>query len=208
MPARARHRRPQSSSSVAGRDKAPAPRRHEPPAERRPHVSAARAGKTRERERVEAEAQQRRAADVPQRISRLAEDVQPLLNAVVANAARLCAADAAFVLGYDDGWLSLAASTTGTSEFAAYLRGGVPVNRETAAGRAALEKRGVQIVDLMAEPGLTPTTAYGSEGIRTVLAMPLLQGDRVLGVIAVCRREVRAFTQQQIELARAFAERR
>jgi len=191
---------------VAGRDKAPAPSRHEPPAERRRLASAARAGKTPEHELVEAEAQQRRAADVPQRISWLAEDVQPLCEAVIANAARLCAADAAYVLRHDDGWLSLAASTTGSPEFAAYLRAGFPVNRETAVGRAALEKREVQIVDLMAEPDLPPTAAHSSEGIRTVLAMPLLQGDRVLGVIAVCRREVRAFTQQQIEVARAFAD--
>jgi len=143
---------------------------------------------------------------VLQRVSNLTDDVQLLFDAVVANAARLCAADSACVLRQEDGWLSLAAVTTSTPEFAAYLRAGFPANRETAAGRAALERRAIQIVDVMADPGPRSTSAHNSEGIRTLLAVPVLHGDRVLGVIAVYRREVRAFAEQHIELVRAFAD--
>jgi GAF domain-containing protein len=42
--------------------------------------------------------------------------------------------------------------------------------------------------------------------VRTVLVVPMLRGERVLGVIGVWRREVRAFSERQIALLQTFAE--
>ena len=132
--------------------------------------------------------------------------MQPVFDTILANALRLCEANWAFVVRHQDGWLSLAARTECTREFADYLARGFPVDRETTAGRAALERKPVQVLDFMAEPGVRVTPAHRSESVRTVLAVPLLREDRLLGVIALRRREVRAFSEKQIALLQTFAD--
>ena len=129
-----------------------------------------------------------------------------MFDTILANALRLCDANWAFVVRHQDGWLSLAARTDCTREFADYLAAGFPVDRETTTGRAALERKPVQVLDFMAEPGMRVTPAHRSESVRTVLAVPLLREDRLLGVIALRRREVRAFSEKQIALLQTFAD--
>ena len=158
------------------------------------------------RELAEALEQQVATAEILRVISRSPSDVQPVFDAILANALRLCEANFAFVGRHQDGWLSLAAHTDSTPEFAEYLARGIPVDRETTAGRAALERKPVQVIDFMAEPGVRVTPAHRSESVRTVLAMPLLREDRLLGVIAIRRREVRAFSEKQIALLQTFAD--
>ncbi len=132
--------------------------------------------------------------------------MQPVFDTILANALRLCEANWAFVVRHQDGWLSLAARTECTREFADYLAKGFPVDRETTAGRAALERKPVQVLDFMTEPGVRVTPAHRSESVRTVLAVPLLREDRLLGVIALRRREVRPFSERQIALLQTFAD--
>jgi two-component system, NtrC family, sensor kinase len=139
-------------------------------------------------------------------ISRSGADVGPVLDAIVASAARLCRAHFALVMLHDAEGLSLAARTGCTPEFAEYLARGLLVNSETTAGRAALHRRPVQIADFMAEPGVRLTPAHRLEGVRTVLAVPMLRDDRLLGVITVWRREVRPFSTERISLLQTFAD--
>ena len=161
---------------------------------------------TRSRELAEAFDQQAATAEILRVISRSPADLQPVFDTILANALRLCDANLAFVVRHQDGWLSLAARTDCTREFAEYLAAGFPVDRETTAGRAALERKPVQVLDFMAEPGMRVTPAHRSESVRTVLAVPLLREDRLLGVIALRRREVRAFSEKQIALLQTFAD--
>ena len=80
-----------------------------------------------------------------------------------------------------------------------------------AARKAAFERRTIHVADLLAEPGFAPMDAFATsvqqlEQARTVLAVPLLRQTELLGVIAIWRREVRPFTEQQVALVRTFAD--
>ena len=117
-----------------------------------------------------------------------------------------CARRTSRCSGSDDGQLFRSvAHTSITADFVEYWERGFPVSRETMTGRATLERKPVQIVDILADPEFRVTAAHRREGIRTVLAVPLLREDTVIGAIATWRREVRPFTDQQIKLLRTFA---
>ena len=103
------------------------------------------------RELAEAFDQQAATAEILRVISRSPADLQPVFDTILANALRLCDANWAFVVRHQDGWLSLAARTDCTREFADYLAAGFPVDHETTTGRAALERKPVQVLDFMAE---------------------------------------------------------
>jgi signal transduction histidine kinase len=77
--------------------------------------------------------------------------------------------------------------------------------RQTATGRAALERRTIHIHDVLADPEYS----YGAQQIdpyRTVLAIPMLRAGKLLGVINIYRHEVQPFTHNQIALMETFAD--
>ena len=76
---------------------------------------------------------------------------------------------------------------------------------DSAAARAALERRTIHIADITADPEYS----YGVkaiEPVRTVLGVPILKGDDVLGVVVIYRLEVRPFTEKQIALVETFSD--
>jgi GAF domain-containing protein len=74
------------------------------------------------------------------------------------------------------------------------------------AARAALERRTTHIPDVLADPEYS----YGSkdvEALRTVLSVPILKGNDLLGVVGIyTMEEVRPFTDKQIALVETFAD--
>jgi GAF domain-containing protein len=139
-------------------------------------------------------------------ISSSPTEARPVFEAIVRNAARLCNANFAFVMLSHEGWLSLAAHTECTAEFAAFLERGFPADQRTTSGRAAMERRPVQVLDFLSDTDVNVTQEHRAENIRTVLAVPMVRDDRVLGVIAIWRREVRAFSEKQVKLLETFAD--
>src|SRR4029078_7026830 len=76
--------------------------------------------------------------------------------------------------------------------------------RESGAGRAALERRTVHIPDVTVYPEYT-FKSKDAAPLRTVLTVPILKGNDMLGVILTYRLEVRPFTDRQIALVESFA---
>jgi GAF domain-containing protein len=79
----------------------------------------------------------------------------------------------------------------------------------TGLGRMFRTKAVVQIADLLSDQGYPRGhPLWGTaerEGIRTLICVPMLKGDELVGAIAVYRQEVRPFTDKQIDLVKNFA---
>ena len=77
--------------------------------------------------------------------------------------------------------------------------------RQTGTARAALERRTIHIPDVLADPDYS----YGAKAVepyRTILGVPILKGDDLLGVLLIYLLEVRPFTDKQIALVETFAD--
>ena len=150
--------------------------------------------------------QQTATANVLEVISRSAFDLQAVFETVAESSVRLCAADRAFIFRFDSEFLRMAVSYNSSAEFAEWIANHpIPPGRHSAAARAALERRTIHIPDVQADPEFT----YGAkdfEAVRTVLAVPILKGDDLLGVMIMNRLEVRPFSDQQIALVETFAD--
>jgi len=150
--------------------------------------------------------QQTATADVLDVISRSAFDLQPVFETVAESAVRLCGADKAFVYRFDGELLRMVVAFNASPELREYTEKNPPrPGRDSSSGRAALERRTIHIHDVLADPEYS----YGSKDVdplRTVLAVPMLKGVDLLGVIVIYRHEVKPFTDKQIELIETFAD--
>jgi signal transduction histidine kinase len=140
-------------------------------------------------------------------ISRSPNDLQPVFRTILANATRLCGAGMASLLLYDGEVLTCVAHQNASPEFAEYLaRARIRPSNETATRRAALERRTIHVTDLFNDPDYSPSEFVRKEKMRTVLAVPLLRENTLLGVVTLWRREVHPFAETQIALLQTFAD--
>ena len=79
-------------------------------------------------------------------------------------------------------------------------------DRGSMIGRTLLEKRPVQIVDVLADPEYTAWEIQKAGQYRTLLGVPMLRGDEMIGLFVVSRYEVEPFSEQQISLLSTFAD--
>ncbi len=150
--------------------------------------------------------QQTATADVLKVISRSAFDLHTVFRTLVESSVRLCQADRAFIFRFDGELLQLAAAFNCSPEFTRWVeQNPIRPGRHSGAARAALERRTIHIPDVWSDPNYS----YGArdvEAIRTVLGVPILKGDDLLGVFMIFHLEVRPFTDKQIALVETFAD--
>ena len=151
--------------------------------------------------------QQTATSKVLEVISRSAFDLQAVFETVAESSVRLCGADRAFIYRFDGELLRMVVAFNAPQKLKDFRsRNPIRPGRYSAAGRAALERRTIHIPDVLADPEYT-YSAKDVEKIRTILAVPILKGDDLLGVMVIYHlEEVRPFTDKQIALVETFAD--
>jgi len=154
---------------------------------------------------AESLAQQAATSEILRVIASSPTDLQPVLNTVVENAARICEANDALIYRFDGRRFE------GVAEYGPLPgnsgKGPPGLDRRSVPGRAVIDRKTVHIHDLSA----VPTTELRADflrkrGTRTILATPLLCEGNPIGLIMIRRMEVRPFSERQIALLETFAD--
>jgi GAF domain-containing protein len=162
---------------------------------------------SRDRELAEATEQQTATGEILRVIASSPTDIQPVLDAVAQNAARLCDAKDAVIYRPDGDVLQGVAIFGPIPIRSAPL----PFSRGSTAGRAVVDGHTIHIHDIDAEseaefPDIDKAGTRGGSRARTRLAAPLLREGVALGAILIRRMKVRPFTDKQVALLKTFAD--
>ena len=158
-------------------------------------------------ETKEALDQQTAIAEVLRVISSSPTDVQPVLDAIAERAARLCDASAASMYLTDGDVLRHLASKGPSPDPVSHVEV-LPIDRQSLSGRALLERRAIQVPDMLAEAGEYPRSQAIAErfGHRTVVVLPLYREGQPVGTILLRRQDVRPFDEREIALLQTFGD--
>ena len=161
----------------------------------------------RNRDLTEALDQQTATSEVLKVIGRSTFDLQPVLDTLVENATKLCGAKQGRVFRFDGEVFRAVADYGSLPEHRDYWRTNViRPGRGFVTGRAALERKPIQISDVLADPEYQMHEGIRVSRARTMLSVPMLREDTLIGAIAIWRTEVEPFTNKQIELVTTFAD--
>ena len=156
--------------------------------------------------------QQTATSEVLEVISRSPGELEPVFNAMLGNATRICEAKFGS-LWLLDGEKFRAVALHGVPPALANSRQRDPTmaaSPKTVIGRALRSKSNVHVHDLTTEPAYIEKYPPMVElvqvgGARTLLVVPMLKDNDEVGAISIYRQEVRPFTDKQIELVQNFA---
>ena len=153
----------------------------------------------------EALEQQTATAEVLQVISSSPGELEPVFQAMLENAVRLCAAKfGSLVLFEGNAYRRVALHNAPAVFVETQAREPVrPLAASPTLSRLAETRQTICYADILAEQPEEAIARLG--GARTVLAVPMLKDDRAVGAISIYRQEVRPFTDKQMEVLRNFA---
>ena len=145
--------------------------------------------------------------DVLKIISRSTVDLEKVLETLVETVARLCRSDQAVMFRRFDARYHLVASHGLPDEARKYLLAHpLSPDRGTLSGRVELERRPVHVDDVLEDPEYSYQEGQKIQGYRTMLGIPLLREDTLIGIFVVNRTHVEPFTKREIELATTFSD--
>ena len=162
----------------------------------------------------EALEQQTATSEVLKVISSSPGDLEPVFQAVLENATRICEAHFGHLFLTEEGDFRVAALQSVRATYPDWLKKGsklVPLdNPHGPLAQLARTKKIVHITDLAAEQAYIQRNArmvalVEASGARTFLGVPMFKDEALIGAIAIYRQEVRPFTDKQIELVQNFA---
>jgi GAF domain-containing protein len=167
----------------------------------------------RSRELAESLEQQTATSEVLSVISSSAGKLEPVFNAMLANATHLCGASyGVMFLCEDDNFRTVAIHGSLSETFLKQWEPGTVFrpDPELPAFRSVKTRQVRQVADLRTRPAYLrgdplPVSAADVAGIRSMLTVPMLKDDVPLGVVAIYRKEVLSFTDKQVALVTNFA---
>jgi len=157
--------------------------------------------------------QQTATSEVLKVISSSAGKLEPVFAAMLANATRICEAAYGAMWLREDGKLrNVAFHGALPAAFSKLWKAGseISLDSNVPIARAVRSGKAVKISDLKDDPGYREghplqVGAVDLGGIRTLIAVPMLKEGEHVGGITIYRREVRPFTDKQVELVQNFA---
>src|SRR5262249_32357604 len=149
--------------------------------------------------------QQTATSEVLKVISSSPGELEPVFQAMLANATQICAANFGNLLLYEgEVFRRVAMHNAPQAMVDAHQHNQiVPRSSAPVLDRLARTKEAIHIIDLAAEYPSEPILKLASA--RTLLLVPMLKESELIGVIGIYRQEVLPFTDKQIELVRNFA---
>jgi GAF domain-containing protein len=155
--------------------------------------------------------QQTATSEVLKVISSSPADLKPVFDAILENATRICEARFGTLwLAEEDGLRAVAVYNPPPGFADIRRRSLIRSGSKTAVGRALQTKQVVQIVDLAADAVYAEREPHRVAlvevaGARTLVVVPMLKDDALIGAISIYRQEIQAFTEKQIALIQNFA---
>ncbi|MFL5100043.1 MAG: response regulator, partial [Xanthobacteraceae bacterium] len=161
----------------------------------------------------EALAQQTATSEVLRVISSSPGDLKPVFEAMLENATRICGAEFGNLFLYEEGIFRSGATYAAPSAYSEWWQQGalsVSDHPRTLLARVAATKKLVHIADLREDRGYIErepriVALVEAAGARTLVGVPMLKEDELIGAIAIYRKEVHPFTDKQIDLVASFA---
>ena len=149
--------------------------------------------------------QQTATADVLKVISSSPGELQPVFEAMLENATRICEAKFGTIFRYDGEFLHWVAGVDTPHALLELQKKRGPYLPEsgTLLDRVLQTREVAHSPDYAAEP--IPGNAATLGGARSTVAVPMLKDSELVGAIIIYRQEVKAFTDKQIELVKNFA---
>src|SRR3954453_16358791 len=151
--------------------------------------------------------QQTATSEVLRVISNSRGELEPVFETMLANATRICDAKFGALSLYENGGFRHVALHRAPAAYAE-LRAREPIihpNPDQGLGRIARTKQVVHIIDIMAEPESAQGSLAKLANARTLLIVPMLKEEELVGAIGIYRQEVRPFTDKQVALVTSFA---
>src|ERR1700751_3065247 len=146
-------------------------------------------------------------SEVLRAIANSPSDLQPIFDTIVANATRLCRAElGSLTLFKGNGYRVVSLRAAPVPYYAGWDQGRVfPVLPGSPRARLVESRSPVHVADMAAEPAYREFSWAKSFGARTLLLVPMLKEDELIGAIGIARTQVQPFTDAQIDLITDFA---